>query len=52
MKAIVNTYMFDDAAFSDTALRVKIFPSYDAEWLRFVAANREGRSVIEYDLNP
>ena len=49
-KAIVNTYCFHDEIIGELGIKVKDFPVYDREWLRFVAANREGKPVEKYDV--
>ena len=48
--AVVNRYIFHDEMLADPGARVKIFPSYDREWLRFVAANRNGAVQELYDV--
>ena len=49
-QAIVNTYFFHAELIGELGIKVKDFPDYDREWLRFVAANREGKSVEKYDI--
>ncbi len=49
-KAIVNTYRFHDEFISEMNLKTKTFAVYDQEWLRFMAANREGGAVERYDI--
>ena len=49
-KAIVNTYRFHEEFISELGLNRKVFPVYDQEWLRFVAANRDGGTVEKYDV--
>ena len=38
--AVVNRYTFHDEMMPELGVRVKDFPAYDREWLRFVADNR------------
>ena len=49
-KAVVNTYCFHDELIPGMELKIRKFPVYDREWLRFVADNRDGRPVEEYDI--
>lgn len=49
-KAIVNTYCFHDELIAGLGIKTKNFPAYDGEWLHFVADNRDGRPVEDYDL--
>ena len=49
-KAMVNTYCFQNEFIPGMELKIRKFPVYDREWLRFVADNRDGRSVEEYDI--
>ena len=48
--AIVNPYIFHDEMLSELDIRVKDFPVYDREWLRFVADNRSGLRRARYDI--
>lgn len=45
-KAYLNTYELSD---NWREANVKVFPSYDGEWLDFVAANRKLEPVERYD---
>ncbi len=49
-KAIVNTYCFHDELIARLGIRIKDLPAYDREWLHFIADNRDGRPVEDYDL--
>lgn len=46
---IVNVFELD-YGFVQKKYRVKIFESYDKEWLHFIIRNREGQEVEEYDV--
>ncbi|MBP5230556.1 MAG: DUF3990 domain-containing protein [Clostridia bacterium] len=46
--AIVNRYVFHDELLPELGVRVKDFPVYDREWLRFVADNRAGIQQDQY----
>lgn len=48
--AIVNRYVFHDELLSELNVRVRDFPVYDHEWLRFVADNRAGIQQEQYDI--
>ena len=48
--AIVNRYIFHDERLRELNVLVKDFPVYDREWLRFVAANRNGTQQEKYDI--
>ena len=48
--AIVNRYTFHDEMLPGLGVRVKDFPVYDREWLRFVADNRAGVRQDLYDV--
>ena len=48
--AIVNRYIFHDEMLPELRVRVKVFPVYDREWLRFVADNRAGIQQDQYDV--
>ena len=48
--AIVNSYVFHDEMLPELGARVKDFPFYDLEWLRFVADNRAGVQQDLYDV--
>ena len=48
--AIVNRYIFYDERLRELNVHVKNFPVYDREWLRFVAANRNGTQQEKYDI--
>ena len=48
--AIVNRYIFHDELLPGLGVRVKDFPAYDREWLRFVADNRAGIQQNLYDV--
>ena len=48
--AIVNRYAFHDEMLSELGVRVREFPAYDREWLRFVADNRAGVRNDAYDI--
>lgn len=48
--AIVNRYLFHDELLSELNVRVRDFPVYDREWLRFVADNRAGIQQEQYDI--
>ena len=48
--AIVNRYIFHDEMLPELGARVKDFPFYDLEWLRFVADNRAGVQQDLYDV--
>jgi hypothetical protein len=48
--AIVNRYLFHDELLSELNVRVRDFPVYDREWLRFVADNRAGIQQDQYDI--
>ena len=48
--AILNCYTFNDEILAELNCRVKDFPEYDREWLRFVAANRNGDTQVRYDI--
>ena len=50
--AIVNRYAFHDEMLPELGVRVKVFPVYDREWLRFVADNRAGVQQDLYDVVP
>lgn len=47
MIPIINEYEF---TLDTTKVKYKKFVSYDEEWLDFVAANRDGRMVEDYDV--
>ena len=47
---MVNTYCFHDELIPGMGLKIRKFPFYDREWLRFIADNRDGRPVDEYDI--
>lgn len=49
-KAILNTYCFHDEIIAGLGIRIKTFLVYDREWLHFIADNRDGRLVEDYDL--
>ena len=43
-KAVLNVYRFEQGLFlSEKAFRSRIFPSYDKEWLDFIAESRKGQ---------
>ncbi len=46
--ALLNVYTLDRDAVLHEA-RCKVFDAYDKEWLQFIAANRRGEDVAEYD---
>ncbi len=47
---IINTYLLDKEAFLKETSKVKIFETYDDEWLEFIVACRSGNDVWqEYD---
>lgn len=46
-EAWLNVYKLDD---SYTTYKVKVFPSYDEEWLEFVAECRKGRVEGDYQI--
>ena len=48
--AIVNLYIFHDEMLPELDVRVRDFPVYDHEWLRFVADNRAGIQQEQYDV--
>ena len=48
--AIVNRYTIHDEILPELGARVKDFPVYDREWLRFVADNRAGVQQDMYDV--
>ena len=48
--AIVNRYIFHDEMLPELDVRVRDFPVYDREWLRFVADNRVGVRNDAYDI--
>ena len=48
--AIVNRYFFHDEMLPELGVRVRDFPVYDREWLRFVADNRAGVQQDLYDV--
>ena len=48
--AIVNRYVFHDETLPELGVRVKDFPAYEREWLRFVADNRAGVQQDRYDV--
>lgn len=48
--AIVSRYVFHDEMLPEFGVRVKVFPTYDREWLRFVADNRAGVQQDAYDV--
>lgn len=48
--AIVNRYVFHDEILPELGVRVRDFPVYDREWLRFVAENRAGVRQDRYDV--
>ena len=48
--AIVNRYIFHDEMLPELGVKVKDFPVYDREWLRFVADNRAGVQQDLYDI--
>jgi len=48
--AIVNRFLFHDELLSELNVRVRDFPVYDREWLRFVADNRAGIQQEQYDI--
>lgn len=50
---IVNTYLFDEHALQDNALKVKVFEDYSVEWAEFVVANRcnpNKKAIHNYDI--
>lgn len=49
-KAILNSYSFSDELIAKLNLKVKTFPSYDLEWLHYVADNRNGNDKSDYDI--
>lgn len=48
--AVVNRYAFHNEMLPELGIRVKDFPVYDREWLRFVADNRAGIQQEQYDI--
>lgn len=48
--AIVNRYLLHDELLPELGIRVKDFPFYDREWLRFVADNRAGIQQNVYEV--
>ena len=48
--AVVNRYVFHDELLSELNARVRDFPFYDREWLRFVADSRAGITQEQYDI--
>ena len=48
--AVVNRYAFHDEMLPELNVRVRDFPVYDREWLRFVADNRAGIQQEQYDI--
>ena len=48
--AVVNRYAFHDELLPELGVRVRDFPAYDREWLRFVADNRAGVQQDGYDV--
>ena len=48
--AIVNRYAYHDELLPELNVRIKDFPVYDHEWLRFVADNRAGKQQTVYDI--
>ena len=50
LPAFINSYAYHDELLPRLNVRVKDFPVYDREWLRFVADNRAGRQQALYDI--
>ena len=50
LPAFINSYAYHDELLPQLNVRVKDFPVYDREWLRFVADNRAGRQQALYDI--
>ena len=50
LPAFINSYAYHDELLPQLNVRVKDFPVYDREWLRFVADNRAGRQQDLYDI--
>jgi len=50
LPAFINRYAYHDELLPQLNVRVKDFPVYDREWLRFVADNRAGRQQALYDI--
>ena len=48
--AFINRYAFHDEMLPELGVRIKDFPAYDREWLRFVADNRAGITQNLYDI--
>ena len=46
-KPVLNSY---ELCFDKQTIRYKCFESYNEEWLEYVAACRDGRAVIPYDV--
>ena len=50
LPAFINRYAYHDELLPQLNVRVKDFPVYDSEWLRFVADNRTGKQQALYDI--
>ncbi len=50
LPAIINRYAYHDELLTELNVRIKDFPVYDREWLRFVADNRAGKQQALYDV--
>lgn len=50
-EAVLNTYQFDMERAKVDGFRIKLFPSYDLEWLDYVVSCRRGKDYSsEYDV--
>lgn len=50
-EAVLNTYQFDMERAKVDGFRIKLFPSYDLEWLDYVVSCRQGKDYSsEYDV--
>ena len=50
LPAVINRYVYHDELLPQLNVRVRDFPFYDREWLRFVADNRAGKQQTLYDI--
>lgn len=47
---LITCFEFDESVMAGSSLKIKSFDSYSEEWADFVFANRDGNTVVQYDI--
>ena len=47
---LITCFEFDESVMAGSSLKIKSFDSYSEEWADFVFANRDGKTVVQYDI--